>query len=415
MRTRRSAFIWSLAVCLTFGFLGADAAQAFQIGDLKVGGAIRANYIYGDYASDGTGNPQRGDNDGNFELDTFRVNLDYKRDQWLGKVEYRFYDGYNFLHTGWVGYQFNPDSQLQVGVNRVPFGVGPYGPSNNYFFDMNYYVGLSDDMDLGAKYSTRLGDLNLDVAYYYRAEPKGLGNSRNSARYSYDIVEEGTPYAYYKEVHQFNVRAIYPILGNSLPTDVGVSLQYGLLDADTRFAEDSSAYAGAVHSKTTLGNWALKLQLTRYDYDAKYKPGATNGGGLQLSNDLIAMGAFDFAWPVATKGTIPAVALSYTWSAPVDFIDSITFYNDYSVLLKDGTSANGTDFKDSTMNVTGMAIASGGWYIYVDYALSDGNLFIGNKGDSYSAVYENASVGDFGADVNNAWEYRFNINFGYYF
>jgi len=91
--------------------------------------------------------------------------------------------------------------------------------------------------------------------------------------------------------------------------------------------------------------------LTRYNYDADYKAGADNGGGLQLSNDLIAMGAYAFTWPVASQGTIPAVALSHTWKPKVDFIDSITFYHDYSIILKDGQDAAGSELKDSTLNL----------------------------------------------------------------
>lgn len=415
MQSNKTGFALGLAIGLALIISGTSPALAFQIGDLKVGGAIRANYVIGDYESDGSDNPQRGDNGGNFELDTFRINLDYKRSKFLGKVEYRFYDGVRFLHTGWLGYQFDDDSQLQVGVNRVPFGVGPYGPSNNFFFDQHYYVGLSDDMDLGAKYSTKLGSLKLDLAYYFGPEPNGVGAGNESDRYSYDIVDEDSPYSYYKEEHQFNARAIYPILGNSLPTDIGISLQYGLLDADERYADDSAAYAGSIHTKSTMGNWTLMLQLTHYNYDADYKTGATNGNGLQLSNDLIAMGAWEFTWPVASQGTIPAVALSYMWKPNIDFIDSITFYNDYSIILKDGQDAAGRDLQDSAMNVTGMAIASGGWYIYVDYVLSDGNFFVGNTGDSYGATYEESTINDFGANALNDWRYRFNINFGYYF
>jgi len=67
------------------------------------------------------------------------------------------------------------------------------------------------------------------------------------------------------------------------------------------------------------------------------------------------------------------------------------------------------------MNVTGMAIASGGWYIYVDYAYSNGNYFVGNEGDVYGDDYESSAVGDFGAAQNDEWKGRFNINFGYYF
>ena len=401
MKVTRSVCIWILAVVFGCGLLGAEAASAFQVGDLKVGGAIRVNYIYGDYDDDGTGRAQRGDNDGNFEFDTFRVNLDYQRDNLLGKVEYRFYDGYHFLHTGWLGYQLTPESQIQAGVNRVPFGVGPYGPSNNYFFDQHYYVGLSDDMDLGVKYMTRFGNLKLDLAYYAMPEPNGRGDSDHSDRYSYDMVHETddpTGYSAYEEEHQFNLRAVYSLFrGSSLPTDLGVSLQYGLLDAKEDYADDTDAYAGSIHSKTTWGNWALMLQLTKYKYDADFDDPS-------YSNDLIGMGAFIWSTPVASEGTIPSVALAYTWANPVSFIDSITFYNDYSIIVKEGEDAAGNDLNDSEMNVTGMAIASGGWYIYVDYVWSDGNYFVGSSdGD------------EFGSNQNDDWQYRFNVNFGYYF
>jgi hypothetical protein len=71
----------------------------------------------------------------------------------------------------------------------------------------------------------------------------------------------------------------------------------------------------------------------------------------------------------------------------------------------------------------GAAWARGGWYIYTDLAFSDGNYFVGNEDsdgqvESYSNVFGNngtSGVGDFGANANDHWNYRFNINFGYYF
>lgn len=129
-------------------------------------------------------------------------------------------------------------------------------------------------------------------------------------------------------------------------------------------------------------------------------------------------GAYDFAWPVANEGVIPAIALSYTIAPEIEWIDTLTFYNDYSIILKDG-DINGADFNDSALNVIGVAIARGNWYIYVDYAYSNGNYFVGNEDDDYSfgedGQYANASVGDFGRNGNDDWNGRFNINFGYYF
>jgi hypothetical protein len=399
-----------LAALLAAGALSALQAQDIAIGNLNIGGAIRANYVNGDYAPDGTDAAQRGDNGGNFELDVFRINLDYADGPLIGKAEYRWYNGYNFLHTGWIGYNLDDNSQVQVGLNRVPFGVGAYGPANSWFFDQHYYVGLSDDMDYGIKYSWSRDSLSVDLAYYLMAENSFVGATDESARYAYDMVDNGTPYAHYEEENQVNLRVIHTISSDNYSTELGASLQWGQLAADGKFAEDSDAFAASLHSKTSFHNWTLMLQVTQYDYAADYKASATDANGLPLSNDLISMGAYDFAWPVASAGTIPAIALSYTVKPDIEWIDSITFYNDYSVILKDGDGLN-----DSAMNVTGMAIASGGWYIYVDYALSNGNYFVGSEGDVYGDTYAESSVGDFGANGNDEWNGRFNINFGYYF
>ena len=54
----------------------------------------------------------------------------------------------------------------------------------------------------------------------------------------------------------------------------------------------------------------------------------------------------------------------------------------------------------------GAAWAKGGWYIYTEWAYSNGNEFVG--GDK--------AFGDrLGANNDDEWQERFNINFGYYF
>jgi hypothetical protein len=53
----------------------ANTSEKIQIGDFTIGGAMRVNYVIGDYAS--SDQPSRGGDGGNFELDTFRLNLDY--------------------------------------------------------------------------------------------------------------------------------------------------------------------------------------------------------------------------------------------------------------------------------------------------------------------------------------------------
>jgi len=395
-KSKRNLFLAGLLVLLLAFPAG---AMAIELGPLDVGGAIRANYVIGDYAvpeyDDGysTSRPSRAEEDGgNFELDTFRINLDYEQDQWVGKAEYRFYNGYHFLHTGWMGYNFDEKSQLQVGVNRVPFGPGPYGVSQSWMFDQHYYVGLSDDMDLGAKYTTSFGDLKMDFGYYLMDEGSYFGKTENAARYSYDAVEDEEGDGY-KEEHQFNIRAIYPVQMGDIKTDLGASLQYGQLGASGGDRDDGDHFAGSIHAVNKFSNWTLAAQLTYYDYDVENADGS--------SADLVNFGAYDYYTGVAAEAWVPAVSLSYYLETPqIDFLDYVIPYVEYSSIMKEES-----DFNDSEMWIFGAAWARGGWYIYTDLAYSNGNDFVGDESD----------WSRFGENLDDEWEYRFNINFGYYF
>ncbi len=151
-----------------------------------------------------------------------------------------------------------------------------------------------------------------------------------------------------------------------------------------------------------IGDFKLASQVTRYEIDID----ANNPWG---TDALIPMGAYDFAWPVATKAWIPAVSLSYKYeTTQISWLDYVLPYVEYSSIIQDEN-----DFNNSQMVTLGAAWSRGGWYIYSDFVYSNGNFFIGDDGDDYSNIYH--GVGDFGANGNDKWNYRFNINFGYYF
>lgn len=382
----------AVAVALLLGpNVAAAEYDSIQVGNLAIGGALRANYTIGDYETDG--NSRRDfDKGGDFDLDTARINLDYENGPWLGKLEYRWYDGYNMLHTGWVGYNFDNESQLQVGVNRVPFGPGAWGVSQSWFFDQHYYVGLSDDMDLGAKYTLPAGDWTWDFAYYLQDEGHYSGGTKDSARYSYDVVNESGDG--YEERNQFNIRGIYSLPNVAIDTDLGFSAQYGELDSQGP-QSDGDHYALSVHMINKWDNWTLASQLTRYTFDVSAdQPLGTD--------ESVLFGAFDFPTEVAAEGYIPAVSLSYFWETPdIPWLDYVIPYAEYSSIVK-----RESDFNDSNLAVLGAAWARGNWYIYSEVAYSDGNDFVG---------FDSAFGDRHGANADNEWLTRFNINFGYYF
>jgi hypothetical protein len=365
--------------------------EAVRVGKWTLGGAMRVNWVLGDY--DGaTGGPSRGGHGGDFELDTFRLDLDYAHRDFFGRAEYRWYSGTSFFHTLDFGYSPNDREVWRAGLTRSPFGLGPFATGNSWFFDQHYYVGLADDMDLGLVHTRKAGPWTFDFGVFASPPPNMRGSSPVGARYSFDIVDaRGDPNYFgnraatgYSEAGQLNFRAIRRFAELPAPTDVGLSLQYGRLRGRGG-SDDAYPLAVSAHSVSSFGDWNLKLQASYYDYDSEF--------------DHISGGFYDFTTDIAAEGTVLAAGLSHTWERPVSWLDSITVYNDFSVIRK---SAPG--FRSSAMNVLGATLSRGNWAIYIDWAFSNGNEFVGR--------FRPGMLVD---NPGRTWQSRYNINLGYYF
>ena len=381
---------------------------------VKVGGAMRVNYAYGTYGDADNPHP-RGEKIGDVDLEIFRLNADLDYNNIISRLEYRWYDGYSMIHTAWLGYQLSDSGTVKAGIVRVPFGPTAYGISTSWFFDQHFYVGLADDMDLGILYSNTFDKLTLDVGYYPLTDPQLIKyGSLASSRYSYDVVKweekadaKGTVEWSagengYDEQHQFNVRAIYALENIA---DVGVSAQFGLLKGTNVGSDDSgNHYAFSVHPKFTVSDFTLYSQFSYYAHNITDDTPWGTG-------DLIPMGAYDFAWPIASKGLIPALSLRYGGidTSSISWVDSVTPYAEWSTILK-----TVDDYNASTLVTLGASwTLLGALYVYSDFALSDGNFFVGNTGDDYGNIL--TGVSHVGANGNNVWHWRLNFNFGYYF
>ncbi len=380
---------------------------------IKVGGAMRVNYAYGTYGSEESPH-RRGEKIGDVDLEIFRLNADLDYNNIISRLEYRWYDNYSMIHTAWLGYNFGDFGTVKAGIVRVPFGPTAYGVSTSWFFDQHFYVGLADDMDIGIRWTDTLDKLTLDVGYYLMGEFQTDGSSLASSLYSYDVVkweekadangnvEWGAGENGYDEQHQFNVRAIYALENIA---DVGVSLQYGLLKGTNVGNDDSgNHYAFSAHAKNTFADFTLFSQFSYYAHNITDDTPWGTG-------DLIPMGAYDFAWPVASEGLIPALSLRYGGidTSGISWIDSVTPYAEWSTIFK-----TVDDYNSSTLVTLGASwTILGALYVYSDFALSDGNFFVGNTEDNYGNIL--TGVNHVGANGNNRWHWRINFNFGYYF
>ncbi len=353
---------------------------------LKVGGALRFNYNLSTWKD---GQIKRG---GDFGYDVFRINVlgNYKGISL--NAEYRLYSqgfGGGMLKQGWLGYNFSDKSELQVGLNQVPFGIQQYN-SHNWFFNLPYYIGFEDDHDMGVKYIKDTGPWQWQVAYYLNAEDLVFSDVEASPnRYSYDITGRN------KENNQLNLKAIRRI-GNNLQHEIGASVMGGLLyNLDTE--KNGSRVAGALHYEYIPSEdtpWSLKLQAMTYKFNPEYLD-------TELKRDQVTMGAYGANYNVAAAGDVYTGSVSYLLPVSSKVVQSLTFYNNYSYFNKRKKS-----FESSHMNVLGCMVTAGQVYTYVDFAGGYNQPWLG---PAWEEPFAEGTPGD------TRWHMRFNINLGYYF
>ncbi len=359
----------------------AETSKA-QDSAFKFGGAARFTYSYTDYDND---NEDRG---GDIDFELFRIGVDGEINGVILSAEYRWYQYMDVVHHAYVGYHFDEHQQGKIGVTQVPFGILTWA-SNSWFFSSNFYTGLEDDYDLGLNYTYTNDRGRLDLAFYKNDEQGGIDGyvGDRADRYSYDVVGvrldgEGTfaaPSMAAGETNTFNVRYVHNFNWDEVALEFGGSGQFGQLELDNN---DGDHYAAAVHGVVNYDRWNLKLQLTDYGYDVD---------GMDVAQMVV--GAYAFFDSIPAEATSYMANIAYSLPVSIGPVSNLTFYNDYSIITeKSGNLA------DTFMNVTGVAIAAGGLFTYVDFVVAENQPFVGG-----SLV---------GTDGTNQ---RFNINVGYYF
>jgi hypothetical protein len=346
------------------------AQQDSSYYNLKIGGAVRFNYLYKSW--DNTNNKKGGE----LAYDMFRLEVDADYDHLVMSAQVRFYSndfGGMLIHHAYVGYVFNNEAKLLLGIHQNPYGLQTYA-SNNWFFNIGYYVGLEDDYDFGLKYILDKEKYTLNLAFYKNSELPPT----NKARYSYDIT--GT----HSEFNQWNAKFEYKFSG----FEIGVSTQYGQLE-EVATQDSGTQQAYAVHGHATMGRFDFKAQTSYYAIDPA---GA--------EKDIVYMSAYGAQYEVSTEALIHTVGVKYR--IPIDYyvIKSLDIYNDFGIINK-----RNTGHFNSMLNVFGVGVNMNKLYTYVDYALGKNHAWVGPEWTkAFSSGTEDGS-----------WHARFNVNFGYYF
>lgn len=350
---------------------------------INFGGAMRFQYSYESYNDENT------DRIGDTDFDIFRLNM---RGTYKGidlSAEWRWFQYMSAIKYAWIGHHFSDDSQIQLGITRIPFGNQPYN-SHNYFFSSNYYVGLEDTYHAGVQYVYSGDPWNVQLAFFKNDALGGVDGyvSSRADSYSYNVVgvrgpDEGTfddPENPAGSTDTAAARVAYTFKpGKDLKLELGGSGLHGNLQGPTDSLGDYSAWA--LHMNADYKRWNFQAQALRYDYNVDN--GATR----------LAVGAYAF------YDTIAASANGYSFNAryglPVNWgpVTRLDFYNDYSrIYHKSG------GLPPTYMNVLGIGTSAGYLYTYIDYVTARNQPFVGGS-----------MAGD------GKTEHRFNINFGFYF
>lgn len=370
-----------LALLLSLPASATENAGKKELPQLRLNGFLRFNYNYSDWKA---GSKNRL---GDFGYDLFKLGLEGSYKKILLDVDFRFYakaSGGAMLKSGWIGYQFNDNHQLQVGLTRVPFGVQPYG-AHNYFFQISYYLGLEDDSDMGVKYLYTDHRWDIALAFFKNSEEELFGSDTETAgdRYSYDVAGRN------KEVNQLNGQLIYK-WGKEVKQKIGVSAEFGMLyNLDTE--KNGTHFAFALHHELYWKRFSLKTQISTYAMHPENKAGEPR--------DIITLTAFNAPYEAAAKANVYTLAAGYKIPFRKGIVNSVQFYNDFGWMQKWNKA-----FHDSFQNVTGCLITAGPIYAYVDYALGLHQPWFGPDWNALGAGTGSMS-----------WHARFNISLGYYY
>lgn len=357
-----------------------------QLESVRLTGGFRLNYTYNDW------DESQKDRGGDFLFNQINLGVEAEHKGVRLSSQYRWYDAANgeMIHHLYFATDVDENSEVQVGLMKVPFGIQPY-ESHSYWGDNALYQGLNDDYDSGIKYITQRGDLNIQAAYY----AGGDSNPTDAQRFSTDVISDGTPAEgdaltgqYNEEAHQLNFYTAYKMGGS----EVGASAQYtGLYNSGT--GKMGNAWQAALHLNGQYGPFGVQAQAARYEYNPENPEG--------VSDKTVQMGSFGATWNVASKANSYVLNLAYDLPFSGGIVDKVILFNDYNLTVKDES-----DFKDSHVDTLGLLVVTGNLYTNFDVTVGKNALFIGN-GEYKTALAE--------GDDHNDWDTKFNIQFGYYF
>lgn len=318
-----------------------------------------------------------GARDGDLRFSVLRIGARASYDAFKLEFEYRIYPWYQFLRNAVLAYHVNDRLSFDVGVSRVPFGLLPFA-SNSWFFGLPYYMGMEDDADFGLRAHFLPGNWDLWFAFYKNSEGSYLGRSKDSARFSYDVVETTTeelagsdtvaPSGITaarrdRETNTGVVRVAYTARKGAFAAELGGSARLGQLH-DLGNDKRSPYWAVAPHARLSYGLLELGLEGIAYRFKPHVGPGD--------DERLVALGAFDAPYALARRGYALVANIAQGFEINWGPLERLVIYFDTGQLWKSSNA-----FKTTRQLVLGSYVLAGPLHFSVDAAFGQHHPWVG--------------------------------------
>ncbi|MDF7675073.1 hypothetical protein PT277_07040 [Acetobacteraceae bacterium ESL0709] len=379
-------------------------------GQLKIGGAIRGRYDlrFNDVTHNTT--PQKRKTSKHLSYDTFIFTMDYDSPVIFGATQYRLYGG-NFMYGkrggykdypgeisfplyAYVGAKINAANKITIGLQPVAFDDQFYGSS--FLNSMGFVFGLEETYNVGIDYAYTGKRYSAEIGYFPQTAPNAFGISRDSARYSVNIVnaDSSVPGGTHNvERNMLIGRTRYQLLkwkeGDITATGSFWLSQVHNLDTHGNGLRRAFSFS----LKGTHGLWYSKLLYARQDI------GTANPRGYRHT---VTVGDYDSAYNIAGKGNLFFVEIGRTIHTGRWFPFDMDVFADYNVFLKDMAG-----YKNSQRATLGIYWHNQSKRLRI---WSEVNL---SKNDPYVGAGQFSNGAAHGGD--NKYKKSFLIIFGYYF
>lgn len=346
-----------------------------DVGAPQFTGLVELAYTFNDW------NETDKDTTGDLNFGKFILGMDGGEGPFSYSFQYRFYDGYDFLHHAWADYQFSDNDSVKLGLFQTPFGNMDYGYLS-FYGTLPYLAGFNDNQNAGISWNHSQGAWDTTLAFFKSDQ---LGDSNNhyganavgmtgTATYddNGDLNSRGNQGN--TEENQLAARVAYTFgQGTDYTTELNLSAKGGqLYNNQTHDSGDSWAVAAGLNGN--YGGWTTLLQATTYEFNAKNPDESVSG----LSDDVVEIGAFDFNFLIPAQGQMYSASLGYSMDVDWGGIDNLFFFNDFSYVdpAHNYSAINGGfgDMDDPMLNDVGVKLTAGRYYAWFDVITSKNAL-----------------------------------------